>query len=167
MSGGVERARWSAQACAQAIQMWCLRMIRAVVADVRPSSDAWFGMPAGIRTRRHGTRTVSIDSGICAMAVTNRSFRRCSSAAARDRGRRRRHAVGGELGRVEDAGLRFIVGARIPDIPYQVAEWRRTHPDRADRRRADLHPALGDGTKADPRRRTIFYQYRPTGPVAP
>ena len=27
---------------------------------------------------------------------------------------------------LEDAGLRFIVGARIPDLPYQVAEWRRT-----------------------------------------
>ena len=25
------------------------------------------------------------------------------------------------LAAMEDAGLRFIVGARIPDIPYQVA----------------------------------------------
>src|SRR5215207_1862447 len=32
------------------------------------------------------------------------------------------------LAAIEDAGLRFIVGARIPDIPYQVSEWRRTHP---------------------------------------
>ena len=32
------------------------------------------------------------------------------------------------LAAIEDAGLRFIVGARIPDVPYQVSEWRRTHP---------------------------------------
>jgi transposase len=32
------------------------------------------------------------------------------------------------LAAIEDAGLRFIVGARIPDIPYQIAEWRRQHP---------------------------------------
>ena len=64
------------------------------------------------------------------------------------------------LAALEDAGLRFIVGARIPDIPYQVAEWRRTHPGEP----------IGDGqiftqpwlmgTKADPRKRMIFYQYR-------
>ena len=64
------------------------------------------------------------------------------------------------LAALEDAGLRFIVGARIPEVPYQVAEWRRTHPGEP----------IGDGqiftqpwlmgTKADPRRRTIFYQYR-------
>ena len=33
------------------------------------------------------------------------------------------------LAAIEDAGLRFIVGARIPEVPYQVSEWRRTHPD--------------------------------------
>jgi transposase len=33
------------------------------------------------------------------------------------------------LAELEDAGLRFIVGARIPDVPYQVAAWRRAHPD--------------------------------------
>jgi hypothetical protein len=61
---------------------------------------------------------------------------------------------------IEDAGLRFIVGARIPDIPYQVSLWRRTH----------LGEPIGDGQifvqpwvmgpKTDPRKRTIFYQYR-------
>jgi hypothetical protein len=29
---------------------------------------------------------------------------------------------------IEDAGLSFILGARIPDIPYVVAQWRREHP---------------------------------------
>jgi hypothetical protein len=37
------------------------------------------------------------------------------------------------LKELEDAKLRFIVGARIPDLPYQVSEWRRRHPRRADR----------------------------------
>ena len=64
------------------------------------------------------------------------------------------------LAAIEDAGLKFIVGARIPDVLYQVGEWRRTHPGEP----------IGDGlifvqptimgTKADPRKRTIFYQYR-------
>src|SRR3954468_14280268 len=30
---------------------------------------------------------------------------------------------------IEDAGLSFILGARIPDVPYVVAQWRREHPD--------------------------------------
>ncbi len=29
------------------------------------------------------------------------------------------------LKELEDAGLRFIVGARIPDVPYQVKKWRQ------------------------------------------
>src|SRR4029453_17106468 len=28
---------------------------------------------------------------------------------------------------IEAAGLSFILGARIPDIPYVVTEWRREH----------------------------------------
>jgi hypothetical protein len=34
---------------------------------------------------------------------------------------------------IEDAGLSFILGARIPDVPYVVAEWRSEHPGRAIR----------------------------------
>ena len=29
---------------------------------------------------------------------------------------------------IEDAGLSFILGARIPYVPYVVAQWRRDHP---------------------------------------
>jgi hypothetical protein len=29
---------------------------------------------------------------------------------------------------IEAAGLSFILGARIPDVPYVVAQWRREHP---------------------------------------
>lgn len=64
------------------------------------------------------------------------------------------------LKELEDAGLRFVVGARIPDVPYQVSEWRRTHPDQpiADQQ-VFTQPTLM-GPKSDQRRRTIFYQYR-------
>ena len=64
------------------------------------------------------------------------------------------------LARLEDAGLRFIVGARIPDLPYQVAEWRRTHPGEPLADGQIFTQPTVMGTKADPRRRTIFYQYR-------
>jgi hypothetical protein len=61
---------------------------------------------------------------------------------------------------LEDAGLRFIVGARIPDLPYQVAEWRRQHPgEPIGDGQVFVQPWLM-GTKADPRRRTIFYRCR-------
>jgi hypothetical protein len=61
---------------------------------------------------------------------------------------------------IEDAGLSFILGARIPDIPYVVAEWRREHPGQD----------IGDGQvftqpwpagRADRRRdQVIYYQYK-------
>ena len=64
------------------------------------------------------------------------------------------------LAAIEDAGLRFIVGARIPDVPYQVSEWRRTHPgEPIGDAQIFLQPWVM-GTKTDPRKRTIFYQYR-------
>jgi hypothetical protein len=30
---------------------------------------------------------------------------------------------------IEAAGLSLILGMKIPDVPYQVAQWRREHPD--------------------------------------
>jgi hypothetical protein len=29
---------------------------------------------------------------------------------------------------IQAAGLSFILGMKIPDVPYQVAQWRREHP---------------------------------------
>ena len=48
---------------------------------------------------------------------------------------------------IEAAGLSFIPGARIPDIPYAVAQWRREHP----------HQDIPDGH--------IFTQPWPAGPA--
>ena len=61
---------------------------------------------------------------------------------------------------LEDAGLRFIVGARIPDIPYQVKKWRQGHPDESiPDGQIFIQPTVM-GPKNDQRSRTIFYQYR-------
>ena len=30
---------------------------------------------------------------------------------------------------IKDAGLSFILGTRIPDVPYVIAQWRREHSD--------------------------------------
>jgi transposase len=30
---------------------------------------------------------------------------------------------------IEDAGLTYIIGAKIPEIPYQVKKWHKEHPD--------------------------------------
>ena len=61
---------------------------------------------------------------------------------------------------IETAGLSFILGARIPQVPYVVADWRKAHPDEP----------IGDGQifiqpwpagPADQRDdQMIFYQYR-------
>ena len=61
---------------------------------------------------------------------------------------------------LEDAGLTFIVGARIPDVPYQVEQWRRDHPDQPIADGQVFVQPTTMGPKADQRQRTIFYQYR-------
>ena len=43
---------------------------------------------------------------------------------------------------IEAAGLSFILGMKIPDVPYEVDEWRRGAPRGGHPRRARLHPAL-------------------------
>jgi hypothetical protein len=64
------------------------------------------------------------------------------------------------LAAIEDAGLRFIVGARIPEVPYQVSQWRRRHPGEPIGDGQVFTQPWTMGSKADPRRRMIFYQYR-------
>ena len=47
---------------------------------------------------------------------------------------------------IEAAGLSFILGMKIPDVPYHVAQWRKEHPGRE----------IPDGR--------VFTQLRPAGP---
>jgi hypothetical protein len=61
---------------------------------------------------------------------------------------------------IEAAGLSFILGARIPYVPYLVAQWRRDHPGQEI---PDGHiftqpwPAGPNGGRRD---QVIYYQYR-------
>ena len=62
---------------------------------------------------------------------------------------------------IEDAGLSFILGTRIPDVPYAVAQWRREHPGQ------DLPDGLVFTNSRPPgsaslkrQDKTIYYQYR-------
>ncbi len=61
---------------------------------------------------------------------------------------------------LEDAGLTFIVGARIPEVPYQVAQWQREHPGQPIADQQVFIQPWAMGPNADRRKRTIFYQYR-------
>jgi hypothetical protein len=61
---------------------------------------------------------------------------------------------------IEAAGLSFILGARIPDIPYVVAKWRREHPgqDIPDGQIfTQPWPAGPNGGRRD---QVIYYQYK-------
>ena len=66
----------------------------------------------------------------------------------------------GNLKDLEDAGLTFIVGARIPDVPYQVKKWRTDHPEEPIPDGQIFTQPTIMGPKADQRARTIIYQYR-------
>ena len=61
---------------------------------------------------------------------------------------------------IEDAGWTFIVGGKLPDIPYALKQWRQDNPDRDPVDQMLLSQPLIMGVKADLRRRTVFYQYR-------
>jgi Transposase DDE domain len=61
---------------------------------------------------------------------------------------------------IEAAGLSFILGARIPEVPYVVAEWRREHPgqDISDGQVfTQPWPAGGVDRRRD---QVIYYQYK-------
>jgi hypothetical protein len=61
---------------------------------------------------------------------------------------------------IEAAGLSFILGQRIPEIPYAVTEWKRAHPgeDIADGQVfTQRWPA---GPNSGRRDKVIYYQYR-------
>jgi len=72
---------------------------------------------------------------------------------------RRREQPRGEDGG-EAAGLSFILGARVPDVPYVVTAWRDTHPD-AEIPDGHVFVQPWPAGPSDKRRdHTIFYQYR-------
>ncbi|MFB6392393.1 IS1634 family transposase [Polymorphospora lycopeni] len=61
---------------------------------------------------------------------------------------------------IEEAGLSFILGARIPEVPYVVAAWREAHPDQ-DINDGQIFTQPWPAGPADRRRdHVIYYQYR-------
>jgi hypothetical protein len=64
---------------------------------------------------------------------------------------------------IEDAKLSFILGTRIPEIPYLVGKWRREHPGEPI---PDGHvftqpwPATAAQKARGRRDKTIYYQYK-------
>jgi len=51
---------------------------------------------------------------------------------------------------IEAAGLSFILGMRIPEVPYVVAQWHREHPGEPFPDGARVHPALARGAGWEP-----------------
>ena len=61
---------------------------------------------------------------------------------------------------IEAAGLSFILGAKIPHVPYAVAQWRREHPGQ-DIPDGHVFTQPWPATEASGRRdKTIYYPYR-------
>jgi hypothetical protein len=61
---------------------------------------------------------------------------------------------------IEDAGLSFILGARIPDVPYAVAQWRREHPGREIPDGHAFTQPWPAGPADQRRDQVIYYQYK-------
>jgi DDE family transposase len=61
---------------------------------------------------------------------------------------------------IEVAGLSFILGMRIPDIPYPVAEWRREHPGELMPDGLVLAQPWSAGPCDERRDQVIYYQYK-------
>jgi Transposase DDE domain len=61
---------------------------------------------------------------------------------------------------IEAAGLSFILGMRIPDVPYVVAQWHREHPGEQVPDGHIFTQPWPAGSTAKRRDQVIYYQYR-------
>jgi len=61
---------------------------------------------------------------------------------------------------IEAAGLSFILGTKIPDIPYVVAAWRRAHEGETPPDGLILTQPWPAGPRDQRRDEVIYYQYR-------
>ena len=64
------------------------------------------------------------------------------------------------LADIEDAGWSFVVGGKLPEIPYVVKQWRADNPDREPPDGLVLTQPTVMGPRANQRRRTVLYQYK-------
>ncbi len=61
---------------------------------------------------------------------------------------------------IEEAGLSFILGMKIPQIPYVVSQWRREHPGEDIPDGHIFTQPWPSGPKNDRRDQIIYYRYR-------
>jgi len=61
---------------------------------------------------------------------------------------------------IEAAGLSFILGMKIPDVPYVVGEWRRGHPGQDIPDRHVFTQPWPAGPSSKRRDQQIYYQYK-------
>jgi Transposase DDE domain len=61
---------------------------------------------------------------------------------------------------IEAAGLSFILGTKIPDLPYVVQAWRRAHPDQIPPDGLILTQPWPAGPLDQRRDQVVYYQYR-------
>ena len=64
---------------------------------------------------------------------------------------------------IEDAGLSFIIGERIPEVPFVIKQWRRENPDAVPEDGQVFTapwPATGKKKAAGRRDKVTYYQYR-------
>jgi hypothetical protein len=61
---------------------------------------------------------------------------------------------------IEEAGLSFILGARIPDVPYVVKSWREAHPGEEIPDGQVFTQPWPAGPTDQRRDQVIYYQYR-------
>lgn len=64
---------------------------------------------------------------------------------------------------IEDAKLSYIIGERIPHVPYLVAKWRADHPDELipdGQVFVQPWPATAKGKQQGRRDKVVYYQYK-------
>jgi hypothetical protein len=61
---------------------------------------------------------------------------------------------------IEQAGLSFILGMKIPDIPHVMAQWRREHPEAEIEDGQIFTQPWPAGTTGKRKDQVIYYQYR-------
>jgi Transposase DDE domain len=64
------------------------------------------------------------------------------------------------LAEVEDAGWSFVIGGKLPEVPYVINQWRQANPDAEPVDGMPLTQPVIMGPKANQRRRTTIYQYK-------
>jgi hypothetical protein len=64
------------------------------------------------------------------------------------------------LAEVENAGWSFVIGGKLPEVPYVISQWQRANPDAELANGTTLTQPMIMGPKTDQRRRTTIYQYK-------